>query len=223
MGLFDRLLGREDRSAAGRGPSYGQQQPQYAQPGYRTDHPVSAGQPKTDDERAVERYRYLLKTAPPEQLEQAHAEAFAKLTPEQRRQVLAELSQQVPASERAPSDSPRDLARMATRAEVRQPGTLERSFSGGAGGGRGLGMGAMIGGGLLAGVAGAFVGTAIADAMFDGSDGQDYAEGFQDGVQADDGAQSDVGDQGADTGYDDGGGFDGGGFDGGGDFGGFDV
>ena len=43
----------------------------------------------TDDEIAVERYRYLLRTAPPETLEQVHAEAFAKLTDEQIRAVVA--------------------------------------------------------------------------------------------------------------------------------------
>ena len=37
------------------------------------------------DEQAIARYRYMLKTAPPETIEQAHAEAFAQLTPEQRR------------------------------------------------------------------------------------------------------------------------------------------
>lgn len=236
MGFLDRLLGREERPPAQTGPSTAQRG------GYRTDYPApgqpvsqtqhqgsGAQQPKTDDERAVERYRYLLKTAPPEQIEQAHAEAFEKLTPQQRQQVLSELSGQVPAAERAQTDSPRDLARMATRAEMRRPGTLERSFSGaGAGGGRGMGMGAVIGGSLLAGVAGAFVGTAIADAMFDGSGGDDYAQGFEDGAQADASDQGDPGaDPGADAGYDDGGGFDGG-FDGGGDlgggdFGGFDV
>ncbi len=226
MGFLDRLLGREERQPAQTGH----------QGGYRTDHPApaqpvsqtqhragGAQQPKSDDKRAVERYRYLLKTAPPEQIEQAHAEAFEKLTPQQRQQVLSELSSQVPASERAQTDSPRDLARMATRAEVRQPGTLERSFSGaGAGGGRGMGMGAVIGGSLLASVAGAFIGTAIAGAMFDGFGGDDYAQGFEDG------AESDAGDPGAEAGYDDGGdagggGFDDGGFDGGGFDGGFDV
>lgn len=249
MGFLDRLLGREDRSASQRqgagyppAPGYGRQTGSGQQPAYRTDYPaggqpVSQQQapqraPMSEDERAVERYRYMLRTAPPEQIEQAHAEAFAKLTPAQRQQVLSELGSQVPASERARTDDPRDLARMATRAEVRQPGILERSFGGGAGGvgggGRGLGMGAVIGGSLLAGVAGAFVGTAIADAMFDGFDDHEYAEGFADGAQAD--MAADGGDPGYDGGgYDDagydGGGFDGGGFDGGGDFGGgdFDV
>jgi hypothetical protein len=35
---------------------------------------------KDSDEAAVERYRYMLRTAPPETIELAHAEAFAKLT-----------------------------------------------------------------------------------------------------------------------------------------------
>ena len=42
----------------------------------------------TTDEQAIARYRYRLKTAPPETIEQAHAEAFAQLTPEQRQQLL---------------------------------------------------------------------------------------------------------------------------------------
>src|SRR3712207_7066023 len=44
------------------------------------------------DEQAVERYRYLLRTAPPGAIEQAHAEAFAQLTPAQRRLVLEGLN-----------------------------------------------------------------------------------------------------------------------------------
>ena len=53
------------------------------------------------DEQAVERYRYLLRTAPPETIEEAHAEAFAKLTPEQRRMVLQELDSTLTPAERA--------------------------------------------------------------------------------------------------------------------------
>ena len=41
------------------------------------------------DEQALARYRYMLATAPPEEIERAHEEAFASLTPEQRRQALA--------------------------------------------------------------------------------------------------------------------------------------
>jgi hypothetical protein len=180
VGFLDRLLGREDdrsrsgRGAHGRGPS-------------RSANESTA---RTEDERAIERYRYLLRTAPPEQIEQAHAEAFAKLTPEQRRQVLSDLSSEVPPGERVQSDDPRSLARMATRAEMRQPGTLERAF--GRGGTGGMGMGGMIAGSLLASVAGAFVGTAIADAMFD----------FSDSSEGTDVAAEDVDGSGGDTGGD---------------------
>src|SRR5260370_36557233 len=95
-------------------------------------------QPQLTDDQALERYRYLLRTAPPEAIEQAHAEAFAQLTPDQRTRVLKELSQQLPASERAGAPTqadPQSLARLATRAELRQPGILERTFGGGGMGG----------------------------------------------------------------------------------------
>ena len=117
MGLFDKLRERFAPPAT-----------QGHTPGYAA--PRGAGAPgrqsKDPDEAAVERYRYMLRTAPPETIEQAHAEAFAKLTPEQRRKVLADVSAELPPGERATSDDPRSLARMATRAEMRNPGTLER-------------------------------------------------------------------------------------------------
>jgi hypothetical protein len=211
MGLLDRLLGRDDRSRG--------------RPAWNTQQQPAQQRERTDDEVAVERYRYLLRTAPPEQVEQAHAEAFAKLTPQQRQQVLAELSAAVPASERAQSDDPRSLARMATRAEMRQPGTMERAL-----GGRGMGMGGMIAGGLLASVAGAFIGTAVADAMFDFNDSGESAEAADAGGDGGGDAGDTGGDYGggygdsAGDGAGDGGGFDGGDFGGdfgGGDFGGF--
>ena len=125
----------------------------------------------------MERYRYMLRTAPPETLEQAHAEAFAKLTPDQRRKVLEDLGNAMPAAERPTSDDPQALARMATRAEMRQPGTMERVLGGGRGG---MGMGGVIAGSLLAGVAGAFVGTAIADAFLGDELGGDAMTGGED-------------------------------------------
>ena len=154
-----------------------------------------------DDQRAIERYRYMLRTAPPDDIERAHAEAFSQLTPEQRATVLRELSTQVPASEAATSDDPQSLARMATRAEMRRPGTMERTFAGV----HGPGMGGMF----LSTLAGAFVGTAIADAFFE----NDPSGGEGGGTDAD---------AGSDAGADEFGGGDveGGDF-GGGDFGGF--
>jgi hypothetical protein len=133
-----------------------------------------------DDQRAIERYRYMLQTAPPDDIERAHAEAFAQLSPEQRATVLRELSRQVPDSEAATSDDPQSLARMATRAEMRQPGTIERTFAGVQGPG--------LGGMFLSTVAGAFVGTAIASAFFDND------AGAAEGSQADTDAGGDAGD-----------------------------
>jgi hypothetical protein len=167
MGLFDKLRERLAPSAPaqGHGPQGYGMPPAHGAAGQGARRPGGAAAAKDPDEAAVERYRYMLRTAPPETIEQAHAEAFAKLTPEQRRKVLADVSAELPAAERTTSDDPRSLARMATRAEMRNPGTMERTLGGGRG--AGTGMGGMIAGTLLASVAGAFIGTAIADAFFD--------------------------------------------------------
>src|SRR5512143_3276040 len=60
----------------------------------------SAPEPASDDDQAIARYRYMLRTAPPETIEQAHAEAFAQLSLSQRRRVLDELSRDIPPAER---------------------------------------------------------------------------------------------------------------------------
>ncbi len=212
MGILDHLFGRTPRREASYGPGYGAGTPAYGTPPPASSPapPPSSSYPPepggTDektrrDEEAIRRYRYLLRTAPPEAVEQAHAEAFAQLTPDQRRQVLAQLASHVPEYEQVRDDDPRTLARMATRAEMRQPGFLERTFGGygpgygrgygpgygggygyGGGigmGGMGMGMGGMLAGGLLASIAGSFIGTAIADEMFDHDDYM--ASGFADG------------------------------------------
>lgn len=106
MGFLDRLFGAEEAAPA-------------------TPRREAAG----GDQRAVERYRYLLRTAPPETIEQVHAEAFAKLTDEQRAVIYEELSKGAGTGERPLSSEPATLARAATRAESRKPGTLESSFS----------------------------------------------------------------------------------------------
>ncbi|WP_454042527.1 hypothetical protein [Cellulosimicrobium sp. Marseille-Q8652] len=163
MGFLDRLLGREPQDAP---PSLYPTQYPPSGPAYGTPHdaPSGPGAQRTPDQVAIDRYRYMLRTAPPDAVEQAHAEAFARLTPEQRRQVLSELGAVVPPAERAATDSPQDLARMATRAEMRQPGTLERSFGGRQGGAPGFGS--MVGSSLLGTVAGVVIGSAVANAMF---------------------------------------------------------
>ncbi len=63
------------------------------------------------DEQALERYRYMLATAPPEDIERAHEEAFARLTPDQRRQALKALAEYVPAGEIRGDDPRRSPAR----------------------------------------------------------------------------------------------------------------
>ena len=171
----------------------------------------------TSDEQAVERYRYLLRTAPPDQVEQAHAEAFAKLTPEQRRMVLQELDSTLTPAERAAGaaydEDPRSLARLATRAEMRQPGTLERTWSGMP---AGMGMGGFMMGNFMSTIAGVIIGSAIADAFL-GDAG--YNEGSAEAADAPaDTSGAEGGDfASGDSGFGDFGDFGGGDF-GGGDF-----
>lgn len=215
MGFLDRLLGREDADA-GRQP------------------PRAQAPQRTDDEIAIERYRYLLRTAPPETIEQVHAEAFAKLTPEQRRQVYDELKQ---GAEPPVDDQPGSLARSATRAEMRNPGSMERTFGGMGGGGAmrgGPSFGSMVGSSILGTVAGYVIGSALVGAFMpdagyndasgdngdSGSDGGDSGSG--DSGAGDSGAGDSGGDFGGDSGWGGGGG-DFGGFGGGGDFGGGDF
>ncbi|QRK06721.1 hypothetical protein JQX13_42720 [Archangium violaceum] len=154
MGLLDRILGGGSRSMQ---PNRG------------------GGAVPSADEQALARYRYLLRTAPPEAIEQAHAEAFAQLTPAQRARALRELSEDLPPAERRAAASndpePRALARMATRAEMRRPGTLERSFGG-------MSLGGMFAGSLLGSIAGTVIGSAIAHQFlsdFDGGSWEDEA------------------------------------------------
>jgi hypothetical protein len=125
------------------------------------------------DAQAIARYRYLLRTAPPEAIEQAHAEAFAQLTPEQRRRLLSELAADMPPAERNAAlrngDQPGALAQAATRAELREPGSMERAWnrmSAGPAPGMGMGLGGMFAGSFLASMAGSVLGTMMAQQFF---------------------------------------------------------
>jgi hypothetical protein len=208
MGFLDRLFGTSDERST--------PPPPQAPPARQL----------SDDELAIERYGYLLRTAPPESIEAVHAEAFAKLTPEQRAEVYRALAEQAPPGERLVSDEPAALARAATRAEVRSPGTMERAFAGAnAANGRpmqaGPSMGAMIGSSMLGTIAGVVIGSAIAQAFLpDASSFEAGGEGGDAGADAGtDAGSADA--SGADaSGADAGGGDYGGGDYGGGDFGG---
>jgi hypothetical protein len=169
------------------------------------------------DEQALARYRYMLKTAPPETIEQAHVEAFAKLTPQQRRMLLEQLRAEMPEADRVyGTEDPQALARLATRAEVRQPGAMERVFSRVPAAAPGLG--GMFAGSFLSSMAGAVLGTMIAE-NFLGSHGLAHGDPNQGhgpdyGHDADHarGAGADTGDMAG--GFDDiGADFDGGSFD----------
>ncbi len=226
MGFLDRLLGRT--------PTTDQQRVGWGDASNLRSAATPARPPGSEEERALARYRYLLRTAPPEQLEALHAEAFAKLTPEQRQQLLRELATASP-GEAGTSAEPADLARAATRAEMRQPGTLQNAFSRGSAGG-GMGMGGMFAGSMMGTIAGVVVGSAVANMLFDGYGDSPEAQeagdtGGDAGADSGDGgtdAGGDAGDTGsgdagfaADTSGTDVGGDWGGG--GGGDFGGGDF
>lgn len=162
MGILDRLFGRPEQPAR-----------PWQNAGNACEQPRAHGRgaEASEDERAVARYRYLLRTATPEQIEAVHAEAFAQLTAEQRRQLLQQLGESLPPGERATSAEPADLARAATRAEMRQPGYLPRTLSGGSfAGAGGLSMGRVIGGSMLGTVAGMMIGSAMASILFQGYD-----------------------------------------------------
>ena len=199
MGIFDRLFGDEQGTQ--------QQNQQPPRP------------PRSQDDIEIERYRYLLRTAPPETIEQVHAEAFAKLTPEQRQRVFQELSSNAPAGEAPTSDDPQALAQAATRSELRQPGTMERSFAGPS-------FGSMLGASLLGTVAGYVVGSALVSAFMPADGGANEAGGDSGSdANADSGSDGSA-DSGADAGGADAGGADAGGWGGdagGGDFGGGDF
>lgn len=208
MGFLDRLFGTDEvAQAAPAAPHAPRRADQRAE--------------QSDDERAVERYRYLLQTAPPETIEQVHAEAFAKLTDDQRALIYEELSKGAGTGERPLSSEPATLARAATRAEMRNPGSLQNTLGG-------PGFGTMLGASLLGTVAGYVVGSALVSAFLpwdggadagaesgDAGDGSD-ASG-SDSASGDSGADS----AGADASADAGGGF--GDFGGGSDFGGGDF
>ncbi|HYO49037.1 MAG TPA: hypothetical protein VEW94_04220 [Chloroflexia bacterium] len=251
MGFLDKLFGRRDEPETQQPQQYQQYgQPQQYQQGEqprRGQNAPGRQQPgQLTDEQAIARYRYMLQTAPPETIEQAHAEAFERLTPEQRQMVLQQLSSAMPEHERRAlgsqmQDDPRTLARMATRAEMRQPGTMERTFNNMPNqqgmGGAGIGMGGLMAGTFFSSFAGMFLGSMIAQQFFGGSDYNDgYADGQQEGEASNDtqdAGTGDTGDAGTDAGgydtsaggdygsYGDSGGY--GGDYGGGDFGGGDF
>ncbi|MFJ7289130.1 cation-transporting ATPase [Curtobacterium sp. NPDC098951] len=207
----DRLTG-DDRSRQSQqhgqqyGPGQSQGQAQYgqAQPqdGRSPQGHVPSAQPAQPqrgqvdpDQVAIAKYDYLLRTAPPEQLEQVHHDAFARLTPGQRQQIRDRLNSELPPHEHLRDDSAGGMARAMTRGEVARPGLVRRVLGGAGSAGRGrggafaggaaVGAGAMALGGLGAAVAGGAVlsaaaGPVLAEAANLGVDFEGIASGFGD-------------------------------------------
>lgn len=213
-----------------------------------TNRVRAASAARSQDEIAVERYRYLLRTAPPETIERVHEEAFANLTAEQRKMLFAQLTADAPRGEAPAGDDAHSLAVSATRSEMRQPGTMEKSLAnvsavngqagapagggalgGGALGGGAPGFGSMFGSSLLGSIAGYVIASTLMRAFLPGPLGADAGGGESadagsgEGESGDSGSAGDAGDSSgefasADGGADAGGMGDGGGL---GDFGGF--
>lgn len=196
----DKLTG-DDRSQQqrthGQQQQYGQpQQQQYGQQQYGQQQP--GGRPQQHgqadpDKVALAKYDYLLRTSNPDQLEQVHHDAFARLTPAQRQQVRDRLNSELPPHEHLRDESSGGMARAMTRGEMSHPGLIRRVLggSGRSTGGRGgafaggaaVGAGAMAVGGLAVAVAGgAVVSAAAAPVLAGAADlGVDF-EGIASGI-----------------------------------------
>ena len=143
-------------------------------PDTRQGHPAArqgrASAPGTTDadRQAIARYDYLMRTAEPHQIEQIHAESFARLTPAQREAVLQRMQTELPAHEQPRSSDVADLSRAAARTEARRPGSmrsvLAKVGTGGAVAGVAVGavgvLGAVAAGAAVSSVAGPLLGNA---------------------------------------------------------------
>jgi hypothetical protein len=185
----DKLTG-DDRNQQQQPQQYGQQPQQYGQPqqaqyGQPQQHAGTPQHGADADKVALAKYDYLLRTSSPEQLEQVHHDAFARLTPAQRQQVRDRLNSELPPHEHLRDDSAGGMARAMTRGEMSRPGLVRRVLGGsgrngnGNGNGRGragafaggaaVGAGAMAFGGLAAAVAGGAVLSAAAGPVLAGA------------------------------------------------------
>jgi len=80
------------------------------------------------DQEALEEYERLVQNASPDDLLQVHADAFEKLTAEQRDYVYNKFLERAADDEHPGDAQPQSLAATATRIEQRKPGTLRRLF-----------------------------------------------------------------------------------------------
>ncbi len=119
------------------------------------------------DREAFDRYQQVAPQLPPDVYEQSAQEAFARMSPQERRQFVQYLRQRAQEQQfdfpdlnqdgiddRVQQD-PRELARMTSRMRQQQPGGLGELLGGGGGGGGGMGdmLGNPLAKAALAGVA----------------------------------------------------------------------
>ncbi|GAA4193390.1 hypothetical protein GCM10022219_15130 [Microbacterium oryzae] len=167
----------QERSDGYRSPATGVPRPPAPPAGSRPTPPRPSGSAhpsgSAEDRAAIARYDYLLQTARPDQIEQVHRDAFARLTPDQRAQVAARMRAELPPHEQPRSADAPELARVAARAEATQPGKLRGLLA--RAGGVGMAGAAVAGiGGLLGVVAGGAILTSVGGALLDQAQGIDF-------------------------------------------------
>jgi hypothetical protein len=79
------------------------------------------------EDQGVRQYRYLLATAPVDDLVAAHEEALATLTPDQRAAVLDAVQRGLVAGQRLGPDDLPAVSRLLVRGEKRSPGDFRRA------------------------------------------------------------------------------------------------
>ncbi len=93
-------------------------------------HPAESAPDQISVERIVQRYRFIVQTAPPDDMEEAYVAAFAAVPAERRVRLPGNLVQVLPEGQRASiylnQHDPQTLAQIAIAAEKHQPGSIER-------------------------------------------------------------------------------------------------
>lgn len=127
------------------------------------------------DALALDRYEKMLGSAPPAVVERVHADAFGRLSPEQRAAVYERLAVAASADERPADATPAALARSASRAEARRRGEVARMLGTDA---PGAALSSAVGAAILGAVAAYAASSAVWEAWAaDGDEESSYAGG----------------------------------------------
>jgi len=115
-------------------------------------------------EEALNNYQAVAGRLSPQELEDSAAEAYERMSPEERRQFAQFLNERSSVQFDQISDDPRDLARMTSRVQAQQPDGIAGLLGGMMGGG----MGSMLGGNTSGGMGGMLSGLMGGDDDRDG-------------------------------------------------------